>query len=144
MVRISMERISEQCNRWFDPFARVAIFIVYFYFGILKVIDASSATPLARALTERTIGGQFFEPMFLGLAIFECLLGVMFLFPKLTKLAIPLLIIHMGIVCSPLLLVPDMAWSSFLIPSLEGQYMIKNIVIVALIVGLLGRCYKKD
>lgn len=137
-VSLAMERVCEQCSRWFESAARVAIFVVYFYFGILKIVDTSSATPLARALTERTVGGQFFDPMFLGLAIFECVLGLMFLFPRLTRIAIPLLVLHMVIVCSPLVLVPDMAWDGFLVPSLEGQYMIKNIVTAALVMGLLG------
>jgi uncharacterized membrane protein YkgB len=37
----------------------------------------------------------------------------------------------------PLFLLPDIAWQSFLAPTLEGQYIIKNIVVVALAATIL-------
>ncbi len=129
-------RIVEWLKRSYIPIARVAIFVVYFYFGILKIFDLSPASPLAVALTEKTIGGQYFDAAFLTLAVVECLIGILFLIPRATRIVIPLLLAHMVMVCSPLVLVPDMAWDQFLVPSLEGQYIIKNIVIVALAVGI--------
>ena len=50
-----------------------------------------------------------------------------------------MLLIHMAIVCSPLILVRELAWSHSLVPSLEGQYIIKNVVIVALAVGIAAQ-----
>jgi uncharacterized membrane protein YkgB len=123
----------------FPTLARVALFIVYFYFGILKILDLSPASPLALALTEKTIGGEYFQVAFLVLAVFECLIGILFLIPRATRIVIPLLLIHTAMVCSPLLLVPELAWYRPFVPSLEGQYIIKNVVIVALAVGIVGR-----
>jgi uncharacterized membrane protein YkgB len=134
-------RIITWLRRAAMPLARTAIFIVYFFFGILKIFNLSPASPLALALTEKTIGATNFHFAFLVLAIAECIIGILFLFPKATRLVIPLLLIHMVIVCSPLILVPELAWSHPLVPSLEGQYIIKNVVIVALAVGIAAQAH---
>lgn len=126
-------------RRWFLPLARVAIFIVYFYFGVLKLFGDSPAGPLAQALAAKTIGLQHFDVAFKALAVYECLVGVLFLIPKATRLVIPLLFIHMLIVCSPLILVPDLAWTKPFVPSLEGQYIIKNVVVIALAIGIAAQ-----
>jgi uncharacterized membrane protein YkgB len=132
-------RIITWLRRAAMPLARVAIFIVYFYFGILKIFNLSPASPLAFALTEKTIGAANFHLAFLTLAVVECLIGILFLIPKATRLVIPLLLIHMVIVCSPLILVPELAWSHPFVPTLEGQYIIKNVIIVALAVGIAAQ-----
>ncbi len=96
----------------------------------------SPAGPLARALVEKTVGLQYFNGLFTILAFLECVIGVLFLFPKATRVVIPLLLLHMLIVCSPLLLVPEYTWQSFLVPTLEGQYIIKNAVVIAVAIGI--------
>jgi len=123
-------------NRIYIPLARFAIFLVFFWFGFIKLIGLSPASPLAKALTEQTIGLEHFDVLFVVLALIECVIGVLFLFPKLTRVVIPLLLLHMLIVCSPLLLIPAYTWQSFLVPTLEGQYIIKNAVVVALAIGI--------
>lgn len=123
----------------FLPFARVALFVVFFWFGILKVLGLSPASPLAEALTAQTVGMQYFDVLFLVLSIIECVIGVLFLIPKATRIVIPLLLIHMAVVCSPLVLVPGEVWTGFLVPTLEGQYIIKNLVIVAVAIGVASQ-----
>ncbi len=120
----------------FITFARIALFVVYFWFGVLKLFGQSPALPLAHALDAKTIGLDHFTLAFKTLALYECVIGVMFLFPKLTRVVIPLLLIHLLIVCSPLVLLPDLTWSKFLVPTLEGQYIIKNVLIAALAIGV--------
>jgi uncharacterized membrane protein YphA (DoxX/SURF4 family) len=134
-------RLIGLLRKWFLPLARAAIFVVYFYFGMLKIFDLSPAGPLAHALTERTIGAAHFDTAYLILAIFECVIGVLILFPKLTRVVIPLLFVHLLIVCSPLVLVADLAWSRPFVPTLEGQYIIKIVVLVgaAIVVGATVR-----
>lgn len=129
-------KLIEYFKRLFIPVSRVAIFLVYFWFGILKIFNLSPAGPLAQALIDRTIGHQYFNSLYVVLAVFECIIGILFLFPKLTRIVIPLLFIHMIIVCSPLLLVPDIAWVAPFVPTLEGQYIIKNGVIIAVAIGI--------
>lgn len=123
-------------KRTFIPVARVSIFLVFFWFGAIKVLGLSPASPLAEALTAKTVGMQYFDVLFLILALLECLIGLLFLFPKMTRIVIPLLLAHMAIVCSPLVLVPEYTWQAFLIPTLEGQYIIKNAVVIAVAIGI--------
>jgi len=123
-------------KRTFIPVARVSIFLVFFWFGAIKVLGLSPASPLAEALTAKTVGMQYFDVLFLILALLECLIGLLFLFPKMTRVVIPLLLAHMAIVCSPLVLVPEYTWQAFLIPTLEGQYIIKNAVVIAVAIGI--------
>ncbi len=116
--------------------ARVAFFIIFFYFGFLKIIGLSPASPLAEALTAKTVGMQYFDVAFMSLAIVECLIGILFLIPKATRFVIFLLFLHMAIVCSPLLIVPENVWVSPFVPNLEGQYIIKNVALIAIAIGI--------
>jgi uncharacterized membrane protein YkgB len=132
------QRITDLAVRWFEPVARAAIFVIYFWFGFLKLIGVSPATPLAAALTSHTIGMQYFNMSFKALAIYECGLGIIFLIPALTWISAALLMIHMGIVTSPLIIVANVAWIHPLVPTLEGQYIIKDLAIIALAVGIVA------
>lgn len=123
-------------RRLFMPIARIAFFVIFFYFGLLKLVGLSPASSLAKALTEQTIGNEWFQLAFVVLAVLECLIGLLFLVPRATRVVIPLLFAHMLIVCSPLLLVPSHVWSAPLVPSLEGQYIIKNIALIAIAIGI--------
>jgi len=131
--------IIQTAQRAYVPVARLAFFVIFFYFGLLKLIGASPASPLAAALTERTIGMQYFDASFYILAIVECLIGILFLIPKATRMVIFLLFIHLVVVCSPLILAPDHVWSGWFVPNLEGQYIIKNIALVAIAVGIAAQ-----
>jgi uncharacterized membrane protein YkgB len=77
--------------------------------------------------------------MFKTLSVVECIIGVLFLIPKATRVVIPLLLIHMIVVCAPLVLTPGEVWQAFLVPTLEGQYIIKNLVIVAVAIGIAAQ-----
>lgn len=116
--------------------ARLSLFVVFFWFGALKLLDLSPAGPLAFALAEKTIGLQYFDALFTLLALLECLIGVLFLFPKAVRLTIPLLLMHMLVVCSPLMLLQELTWQDTFVPTLEGQYIIKNLVIIAVAFGI--------
>ena len=123
-------------RRSFIPVARFSIFLIFFWFGFIKLLGLSPASPLAKALVEQTVGLQYFDTLFVVLALMECIIGILFLFPKATRIVVPLLLAHILIVCSPLLLVPAYTWQSFLVPTLEGQYIIKNAVVVAVAIGI--------
>jgi uncharacterized membrane protein YkgB len=126
-------------QRAFLPLARVALFVVFFYFGLLKLLGESPASELARALAGQTIGLSHFDLAFTLLALLECAIGILILFPRLTRVVVPLLFVHMAVVCSPLLLLPGQAFSAPLVPTLEGQYIIKNVVVIALAIGIAAQ-----
>ncbi|MEK9195737.1 MAG: DoxX family membrane protein [Patescibacteria group bacterium] len=126
-------------NKWFDPLARIALFVIFAYFGALKLLSLSPAESLATELIDKTVGAQYFDQLFLVLAIFEVVIGILFLIPKYTRIVILLLCVHMIIACSPLLITPELTWDRFLVPSLEGQYIIKNIALLILALGLVAK-----
>ena len=118
------------------PLARFSLFFVFFYFGVLKVAGTSSANPLVQELLEKTL--PFIHPdQFIAIfGAVEMLIGLLFVLPGMERLAIGLLIPHMITTILPLILLPQIAWQSFLTPTLEGQYMLKNIVLIALAVAI--------
>jgi len=113
-------------------FAHVALFIVFVWFGSLKLFGFSPANPLVSALLAQTLPFITFPVFSLILGIYEVIIGILFIVPRMEKVAITLLIPHMLVTILPLILLPDMTWQSFLVPTLEGQYIIKNVVIIAL------------
>jgi uncharacterized membrane protein YkgB len=118
------------------PFARIGIFVVYFWFGILKIFDQSPANPLVDALLQQTMPWISFSQFIVILGIYEMIIGITFLIPKLERLAIALLIPHLFVVTMPLILLPAIAWQSTFVPTLEGQYIIKNILIVVVAIEI--------
>jgi hypothetical protein len=68
--------------------------------------------------------------------LFECLIGILFLIRGAERVVIPLLFIHMVTTFGPLVFLPSETWQAFLVPTLEGQYIIKNLVIVAAAMGI--------
>lgn len=139
-MKLNIKTIDLEIIAWakrlFVPIARTAFFVIFFYFGFLKLLGLSPASALAEALTAQTIGMQYFDLSFTILALFECLIGVLFLIPKATRVVIPLLFIHLAVVCSPLIIVPQMVWQQPFVPNLEGQYIIKNVALVAVAIGI--------
>lgn len=123
-------------KRIYIPAARFSIFLIFFWFGIIKLVGLSPASPLAEALTTQTIGMQYFDTLFILLSLMECIIGILFLFPKMTRIVIPLLLAHMVLVCSPLVILPAFVWQQPFVPTLEGQYILKNAVVVAVAIGI--------
>ncbi|MCC7197260.1 hypothetical protein IT413_03655 [Candidatus Peregrinibacteria bacterium] len=117
-------------------FSRIALFIIFFWFGILKVIGTSPANPLVAELLSKTLWFIGPNEFFILFGIFEILIGICFLFRKLNPIGILLLIPHMFTTVMPLILLPQITWQGFMTPTLEGQYIIKNLVIITTAMGL--------
>ncbi len=113
-------------------FSRGALFFDYYYFGFLKIIGLSPAAGLVEALFERTIPFIPFETFFILFGVLEVLIGIGFLIPRLTKYVVPVMLIHMFTTLLPLIMVPELSWAGPLQPTLAGQYMFKNFVLIAL------------
>jgi len=123
--------------------AHISIFVVFFWFGLLKVLGHSEAYVLVDALRELTIPWWPMESFFVVLGLVEMIIGLLFLCKKTEKLAIAILIPHMCTAFLPLLMLPNMTWQGFFIPTLVGQYIIKNIIIVALATSVVVGYGKK-
>ena len=121
------------------PFARFALFAIFFWFGILKIIGTSPANPMVADLMSATLPFMSWDVFIIFFAVYEILIGIAFIIPRFERIAIALLIPHMLMTSLPLVFLSDMTWQSFLTPTLEGQYIIKNLVIIALAMGIAAR-----
>jgi len=113
------------------PVARFGLFVVFFWFGLLKVIGLSPASGLVQALFEQTIPWMQFSTFLVLFGLFECLIGILFIIRGWERLALLLLLLHMISTFMPLIMLPEVTWSGFMVPTLEGQYIIKNLLIIA-------------
>ena len=62
------------------------------------------------------------------------LIGILFLIRGLERLVIALLCMHLLMTALPLVLLPQITWHAFLVPTLAGQYIIKNILLPFVII----------
>lgn len=123
------------------PFSRFALAVVFIWFGALKIISISPASELV-AKTIYWFNPNWFVP-FLG--FWEVLIGICFLYKPLLRFGILIMSIQMLGTFLPLIILPDITFSKFLVPTLEGQYIIKNLVLIAcaIVVGSSVRNNKK-
>lgn len=126
------------------PLLRIALGIVFLWFGALKLVpDLSPAEDLAA----RTIGMLTFGvvPPSVALpvlAIWEVAIGAGLLAGRFLRVTLLLLVVQMAGTLTPLVLFPDETFTVFPIaPTLEGQYILKNVVLVAaaMVVGATVR-----
>ncbi|MEK7184512.1 MAG: hypothetical protein AAB683_00030, partial [Patescibacteria group bacterium] len=102
------------------PFARFALFTVFFWFGILKIFGTSPANPIVMSLLSATIPFLPWNTFIIIFAVYEMIIGIAFIIPKCERLAIALLIPHMIMTLLPLFFLEAMTWQGFLTPTLEG------------------------
>ena len=115
-----------------ETISRVVLFIIFGWFGVLKVLDLSPATPMVAAMFQKTLVSFLTFPVFLvGFGLFEVLIGILFLIRGAERIVFPLLVIHMLTTALPLFLLPDLAWTAPFVPTMEGQYIIKNLALIA-------------
>jgi uncharacterized membrane protein YkgB len=145
--KYTLEKIDSRAinflRRIFIPSSRLALFVVYFWFGILKVIGASPASPMVLELLDKTMPFMNPDTFLVGFGLFEVLIGIFFLIPRLERLAIILLIPHLITTVLPLFVMQNAVWTNAFVPTLEGQYIIKNILIVALAIGIAAHLRPK-
>lgn len=125
-------------RRYYPWIARFSLFVIFFYFGFLKLVGASPAGELALGFAEKMGMGMYGNELYIALALIECIIGLMILIPKLTRPAIFIMLLHMLLVSAPLVLYAEAVWQMPFVPNLEGQYIIKNAALVALALGLVA------
>ncbi|WP_420400974.1 hypothetical protein [Flagellimonas sp.] len=139
------QAISKRMRKWGIPAVRISFAIIFFWFGILKPFGLSAATGLLKATVAWLPFGSP-EMWLVVIGWWEVVIGITFLFRKTTKIAIALLLLQMVGTFMPLVFLPEITFQdgNYLLPTLEGQYIIKNVMIIsaALIVG--GTLFKKQ
>lgn len=133
-------RIARFMHEWGIPFLRISLAIIFIWFGVLKPFGWSPAEPLVLATVDWL---PILEPA-QWLAVigwWEVLIGICFLFRPTIRLAIGLLLLQMGGTFMPLVLLPEVTFQAGGFPwqpTMEGQYIIKNLLILSAAVVIGG------
>ena len=121
-----------------DFLVRIPLFIIFFWFGFLKIINLSPAQEL---VMDTVYWMPFLDAATwtIIIGIWEVFIAIFFLFKRTTLIAMVLLLIQKTGTFLPFLILPEVTFqnSNPFLPTLEGQYIIKNIIIItaALIIG---------
>lgn len=137
-------RITRILARLSVPVLRMALGIVFLWFGVLKFFpNLSPAENLAaRTIEQLTFGAIHRDVALPILATWETLIGLGLIFGRWLRAVLLLLFVQMLGTFTPLILFPSETFTIFPIaPTLEGQYIIKNIVLIgaAMVVGATVR-----
>jgi uncharacterized membrane protein YkgB len=128
------QRITAAMARYGLPLMRIALGVVFLWFGVLKFFPGlSPAESLAgRTFSALTLGLLSESNAVLILAAWECLIGLGLLTGLFMRATLALLLLQMLGTLTPLVLYPNETFVAFpYAPTLEGQYIIKNAVLIA-------------
>lgn len=134
----TFERVDAAVIKWMAKHGlfllRISIGIIFLWFGALKYFEGMSP---AEDLAIKTISTLSFnliptKIIIYGLATWEVLIGIGLLFNLFMRETLLLLYLQMLGTFSPIFLFPGEVFHIFPISlTLEGQYIVKNIVIIS-------------
>ncbi|MCZ6674183.1 MAG: hypothetical protein O7C75_14735, partial [Verrucomicrobia bacterium] len=102
--------------------------VIFFWFGVLKFFPGLSPAENLVRNTVYFIDPDIFIPI---LAAWEALIGVGLITGKFMRLTLLLLFLQMPGTALPLLILPDVVWNVFPYGlTIEGQYIVKNLVLI--------------
>jgi len=134
-------RLLDRMNTWLAQhaitLARIGVGIIFFWFGVLKFFPGLSPA--------EDFAGRTIELMTFGLlkpnisvpilAAWETLIGIGFLTGWLPRATVVIMLAQMVGTMSPLVLLPQETFTRFpYAPTLEGQYIIKNLALIGVAV----------
>lgn len=147
-LQANFNRIDDQITsflmRYGILFLRISLGIVFLWFGFLKFfVGMSPAHDIATATIEQLTFGLIAPDVSIFiLAAWETLIGLGLITGKFLRATLLLLLLQMLGTLTPLVLFPAETFSSFpYAPTLEGQYIIKNLVLISagMVVGATVR-----
>jgi uncharacterized membrane protein YkgB len=107
---------------------RLGLGTVFVWFGAPKLIPGASPAESLVAATVPWFDPTWFVPL---LGVVEILIGVCLFVRRWVRFGLVLMAGHMIGAALPLFTLPEIAWKSFPVATLEGQYILKNVVLVA-------------
>ena len=113
---------------------RMSIGIIFFWFGFLKFFQGMSPAETLAVKTIDTLTLHLLNEKFIitGLAVWETLIGIGLIFNIYLRITLLLLFLQMLGTFTPVLLFPSDIFAVFPYAlTLEGQYIVKNIVIIS-------------
>lgn len=132
--------IASWMNRCGHTLLRYSLAAIFVWFGGLKIVGWSPATQLVRETVYFLDPDTF--PIILGW--WEVLIGITLLSRMTTRIAIFLLFLQMPGTFLPLVLLPKVCFTQFPFGlTLEGQYIIKNLVLISAGLVIGGTLRKK-
>lgn len=131
-AKFHFDRLDRMITGWMARYGliimRIGLGVVFFWFGALKLVPGLSP---AEDLVRNTI--YFVNPdwFIYVLAVWEMLIGLGLIFGIFMRLTLLLLFLQMPGTALPLVVLPHTVWTSFPFAlTLEGQYIIKNLVLI--------------
>lgn len=147
-LRNLFDRIDAFLTNWMAKYGvlllRLSLGIVFLWFGALKFFPGLSPAEdlAARTIAQITFGILPASTAIFILAVWECLIGIGLLFGFQLRITLLLLWVQMLGTITPIFFFPSEIFTVFpYAPSLEGQYIFKNIVLVSagLVIGATVR-----
>ncbi len=144
----TFDRLDMGITTWMSRYGilllRVSMGVVFLWFGVLKFVPGLSP---AEDLATRTIEVLSFgyipaKTSLVVLAIWECLIGLGLLLGIFLRVTLLLLFLQMLGTVTPIFLFPNEVFTHVpYAPNLEGQYIIKNLVLISsgIIIGATVR-----
>jgi uncharacterized membrane protein YphA (DoxX/SURF4 family) len=142
------DRIDSHITRWMADHGitllRVSLGVIFLWFGVLKFFPGVSPADELATRTISTLSFGLVQPDISRpvLALWECAIGLGLITGTFLRGTLLLLFAQMLGTITPLVLFPVETWKEFpLVPTLEGQYIIKNMVLVSagLVIGATVR-----
>ena len=138
-IRRPIDRIDEAVSGFMERYGvtvlRVAVAIVFIWFGALKVIDRSPVEDLVKD----TIYFLPEDTFFVVIGVWEIIIGVGLLVPVLLRLTLALFWLQMAGTFLSLIVLPDRAFQDGnpLLLDVTGEFIVKNLVLIAagLVIG---------
>ena len=135
-----LSEIEIHLGAWMDKHGllllRLGMGTVFFWFGALKHLGLSPAAELVvKTMSWLPIPG------FLHLlGVWEMAIGICFIYKPLLRVALILLFLHMPGTFLPIVLLPEKVFQAFpFVLTLEGQYIVKNLVLIAAAIVIGGK-----
>jgi uncharacterized membrane protein YkgB len=132
VVEKYLGKLDQSITGWMARYGllilRIGLGIVFLWFGVLKFFSGlSPAEDLVRS-TIYFIDPDLFIPV---LAAWESLIGIGLITGKFMRTTLLLLFLQMPGTALPLVILPEKVWTIFPYGlTLEGQYIIKNLVLI--------------
>jgi uncharacterized membrane protein YphA (DoxX/SURF4 family) len=115
------------------PALRVSLGLVFVWFGVPKFWSGVSPADQLAIRTMGAIDGHTVPPGLARvlLATMETTIGIGLLTARFLPIVLALLAVQMTGTLTPLVFFRHEMWTHILVPSLEGQYIIKNLVLIS-------------
>lgn len=139
-VRSPFERIDRRVTDFLDRYGvlalRIALGVIYIWFGALKVIGRSPVEDLVRDTVFFLPDGQY---IVYGMGAWEIVIGLGLLFPVALRLTLAMLWLQLGGTFLALVVLPDQCFQDYnpLLLTTTGEFVVKNIVLITagLVIG---------